>query len=61
MSDSQDETAKSRVQPPCAEKGTPGSDEGEPDQKDEQTRDLDFHPIRIPGEPLSETIIRDRR
>jgi len=23
--------------------------------------DLDFHPIRIKGEPLSETVLRERR
>ena len=28
---------------------------------DAKTRDLEFHPIRIKGEPLSETIIRERR
>ena len=32
-----------------------GSDEAE------QDRDLDFHPIRIKGEPLSEIVIRERR
>jgi hypothetical protein len=26
-----------------------------------QDLDLEFHPIEIQGEPLSETIIRDRR
>ena len=26
-----------------------------------QDSDLGFHPIKIKGEPLSETIIRDRR
>jgi hypothetical protein len=26
-----------------------------------QSPDLEFHPIRIKGEPLSETIIRERR
>jgi hypothetical protein len=26
-----------------------------------QAPDLEFHPIRIKGEPLSETIIRERR
>jgi hypothetical protein len=30
-------------------------------QKEQQNRDLDFHPIEIPGEPLSATIIRERR
>jgi hypothetical protein len=28
---------------------------------DAKTRDLEFRPIRIKGEPLSETIIRERR
>jgi hypothetical protein len=28
---------------------------------DAKARDLEFHPIRIKGEPLSETIIRERR
>jgi len=28
---------------------------------DAKTWDLEFHPIRIKGEPLSETIIRERR
>jgi hypothetical protein len=27
----------------------------------ESKRDLDFHPIRIKGEPLSETVLRERR
>ena len=42
------------------------NDGGEQLREDNQIRtekklDADFHPIKIDGEPLSETIIRERR
>jgi hypothetical protein len=64
MSNTPDEATKSRDQNPRAgqdEKDTPRSGEDKPNPLAEKNRDMGFHPIRIPGEPLSETIIRERR
>ncbi|HTA23069.1 MAG TPA: hypothetical protein VK763_06015 [Terriglobales bacterium] len=55
MSDVGNETARTQNSKP-----TPcgGEDEASPTT---EKRDLEFHPIKIKGEPLSETIIRMRR
>jgi hypothetical protein len=55
MSDDHSESAKANEAPAperSIERETP---------PDAQDRDLEFHPIRIKGEPLSGTIIRERR
>jgi len=64
MSGMHDETTKSRERSPGAtvnEKDALPSREDEERPQEEGNRDPDFHPIRIPGEPLSAMIIRERR
>jgi len=64
MSNIQDNLSKLANRPSRSKQdhaGAPRSLGGQPDQPDEPIRDLDFHPIRISGEPLSEAIIRERR
>lgn len=59
-----DETAKSddhRSRAGNNEEDTPCSRGNESSQHAQQERRPGFHPIRISGEPLSETIIRERR
>jgi hypothetical protein len=55
MSDARDKTGKARdghaTVPRCEDGTSPPA----------QDLDLEFHPIEIQGEPLSETIIRERR
>ncbi len=55
MSDVRDETTKRQHGEP-----TPSGGEDETSPTNEK-RHLEFHPIKIKGEPLSETIIRMRR
>jgi hypothetical protein len=55
MSDTRDKTAKASERP--ATEPSVENDAVPPTE----VPDLGFHPIRIKGEPLSETIIRERR
>jgi hypothetical protein len=55
MSDARGKTTKTRDEQPTAPRGENGT------LPLAQDLDLEFHPIEIQGEPLSETIIRERR